>query len=230
MDMSGDLETSADKPGATRRMWRRRLVNLSLFAILATSSWTVIKVRLNWKFYSLPSQSMLPALQKGDRFIADKRMTTPLQRGDVVVFKVPASQDVEYVKRIAGLPGDRIEMRGGDVWINGTEAKQTQSEAISFVDDVDGPVEGKTFSERFPGEAFSHSVIDLDHSAFDEVAPITVPAGRYFMLGDNRDRSADSRVSVTENGSGLVPHADIVAHAYKIYWSGDRSRIGKIIQ
>ncbi len=224
-----NMDAESAGSGDGRRIWRRRFVNLLLFAVLAASSWAVISFRMSWKLYSLPSQSMMPTLQKGDRFIADKRLEAPLQRGDVVVFHVGGAADTNYVKRIAGLPGDRIAMRGGIVFINGTAAPQTPSDPLNYTDDIDGAVEGKTATEQFPGEATAHTVIDLERSVYDEVKEQTIPADHYFMLGDNRDRSADSRVPVRESGSGLVSRADIMARAYKIFWSDDPARRGRFV-
>jgi signal peptidase I len=224
------IDTESAEPGESGRIWRRRFVNLLLFLVLAASSWAVIGFRLHWKLYSLPSQSMMPTLQKGDSFIADKRLDAPLQRGDVVVFHVGGAPNIDYVKRIAGLPGDRIAMRGGTVFIYGTAVPQLPSDPLSYTDDIDGAVEGKTLTEQFPGEVAAHRVIDLERSVYDDVKEQTIPADQYFMLGDNRDRSADSRIPVRESGSGLVARADIVARAHKIYWSDDHARIGQVVR
>jgi signal peptidase I len=132
-------------------------------------------------------------------------------RGDVVVFAYPADPSVDYIKRVVGLPGDHIRMSGGVLYINGQAAKQERVE--DFVEDLaDGserPV--PRYRETLAGGR-QHEILDrVKDNVFDDTPEFVVPAGHYFMMGDNRDNSNDSRVP--NSGVGFVPAENIVGRA-----------------
>ena len=222
---------ASGREGGSGGLWEQ--VSTLAFAVLIALAIRAFVVEP----YRIPSGSMFPTLLIGDHLFVNKfvygvkipftRVRIPglrePQRGDVVVFTVaklgqqtfPADQrpelaTEEFVKRIIGIPGDRLEFHGGKVWVNG--------EAI----------EAHALDERFVDEA-SHplavSAVDLDGKQFRilddpllpalEPPPVTVPPGRYFMLGDNRDHSKDSRVW------GTVDLAELKGPAFVIYWSWD---------
>jgi signal peptidase I len=187
--------------------------------------------------YRIPSGSMYPTLLIGDHLFVNKfvygiklpftRIRLPAlrepRRGDVVVFTVakrgpqtfPADQHPElsteeFVKRIVGIPGDRLEFRDGRLWVNG-EAVRSQPLAESFEDDLGRQLHMAevSFDER------SFRVLDDPEIALPEPPPVTVPPGRYFMLGDNRDHSKDSRFW------GTVDLAELKGPALILYWSWD---------
>ena len=192
-----------------------------------------------WQPFNIPSASMVDTLLVGDYVIVNKfaygysRYSLPFglplfsgrvfgaapERGDIVVFKLPRDNATDYIKRVIGLPGDRIRVRGGIVYINGEAAPQ------SFVGDVevDGPfgvkTDAKRFRETLPGGR-SHDIIDMyEASAGDNTGEYIVPDGYYFMMGDNRDNSTDSR----SDDVGMVPYVNIVGRAEAIFFSADGS-------
>jgi signal peptidase I len=187
--------------------------------------------------YRIPSGSMFPTLLIGDHLFVNKfvygiklpftRIRLPglrePERGDVVVFSVakrgpqtfpadlhPELPTEEFVKRIVGIPGDRIEFRDGKVWLNG-EPVEAQPLGRSFEDDA-----GRSLSmaEVRVGER-SFTILDDPQVTLPEPTALVVPPGRYFMMGDNRDHSKDSRFW------GTVDLADLKGPAMILYWSWD---------
>jgi signal peptidase I len=132
-------------------------------------------------------------------------------RGDVVVFAYPADPSVDYIKRIVGLPGDRIRMSSGVLYVNGEPAK------LDRVDDfIETSADGSTrrvprYSETL-ADGQAHDILDrYANTSVDDTPEVVVPPGHYFMMGDNRDASNDSRVPTS--GVGFVPVQNIVGRA-----------------
>ncbi|WP_380879857.1 signal peptidase I [Sphingomonas sp. DBB INV C78] len=232
----------------------RFLVTLLVFAVLLRS--------LIVAPFNIPSESMLPRLLVGDYLFVAKwpygysRYSFPYglvpisgrilgggpERGDVVVFKTPADNSTDYIKRVIGLPGDIIQIQGGQVIINGTPVPRVR--VADFIDPITGNspcrpepslniVEDKVadgssvcryprYRETLPNGR-SYDVLDLGHIPYaDDTATYVVPAGHYFLMGDNRDRSADSRYPVQLNGAiGMVPEENIVGRALVVFFSTD---------
>ncbi len=217
--------------------------------------------------FNIPSESMLPRLENGDYLLAAKwpfgyskyslPFSAPLlpsrilagqpARGDVVIFKAPPGNDVDYIKRVIGLPGDTIQMIGGVLHINGKPVKKER--IADFVIPVSAntncarlyfqsqDAEGKPvcryprFQETLP-EGKTYNVLDFGpagrNNAFgidaDNTDPVIVPEGRLFVMGDNRDNSMDSRFPAEEGGGvGLVPQDNLVGRATIVMWSTDGS-------
>jgi signal peptidase I len=174
--------------------------------------------------YKIPSRSMVPTLLVGDHILVNKfiygikipgtdyrlpRLREP-RRGDVVVFVPPDDPTRDFIKRIVGLPGDTIEVRAKKVYVNGRPSDQ-EAHVIHVderpVTEVAGPVSASVRDCEFPRPGS-----DVFRDWF---GPCAVPAGHYFMMGDNRDQSQDSRFW------GYVPMKDIRGKAFVIYWSWD---------
>lgn len=176
--------------------------------------------------YRVPSSSMVPTLLVGDELIASKyaygysKYSSPIglmpdfagrllgkapERGDVIVFRLPRDPSTNYVKRLIGLPGDRIHMQDGRLYINGTMVARR---AV-------GPraEDGQRYIETLPGGR-EHEIVEVsDTERYDDTASYVVPAGHYFMMGDNRDNSVDSRIAAADGGVGFVPEDNLVARA-----------------
>ncbi len=168
----------------------------------------VSKLSYGYSRYSFP---WAPDLFKGRMFGAEPK------RGDVVVFKLPRDNTTDYIKRVMGLPGDEIFVQGGVVFINGTEVPRVRDGVFETVDSSGVPRRLAKYRETLPN-GVSYTVLDGDPDGpFDNVGPYKVPEGHFFMMGDNRDNSTDSRALW---GVGYVPYQNLVGRAEIIFFSG----------
>lgn len=167
--------------------------------------------------------------------ITGRILGTEPERGDVVVFRHPTS-GVDYIKRAIGLPGDKVQMKNGVLFINGEEAKQTpdgvfaetyerQGSAGSYPACSTRPAEGgvcekERFIETLPG-GVSHPVLNIGDGSSDNTQVSTVPEGHFFFMGDNRDNSSDSRVPQSRGGVGMVPFENLIGRADRIMFSSE---------
>jgi signal peptidase I len=184
--------------------------------------------------FSIPSGSMRPTLLEGDYLFVTKwaygysRYSLPFspdlfsgriwgaepKRGDVVVFKFPPDPSLDYIKRVIGLPGDRVQMKHDELYINGVVVPRKKIGQIDNPDitEVDRPVD--VYRETLPN-GVSYDTLDLTPNGLgDDTREFVVPPGHYFMMGDNRDNSSDSRFSV-----GYVPAENLVGRANIIFFS-----------
>lgn len=175
-----------------------------------------------YKTVYMPSESMAPTFDVGDRFVV--RMGTPqrINRGDIVL--ASAANGSLYAKRVAGLPGDRIAVAGGIVLLNGRPVQQRLLAEEHLPGSVEGPV--RRLAEQFPGESAPHEIYDSGTSIGDDFAEQLVAPGHVFLLGDNRDHSADSRFSREEMGLEQVPMSDVRGVPWLFYYTVGRHRIG----
>jgi signal peptidase I len=135
------------------------------------------------------------------------------ERGDVVVFRLPRDNSIDYIKRVIGLPGDRIQMIDGRLHINGVAVERER--AGDFIDDDTGE-RVRRWRETLPN-GVSYLTLDLqDDGMLDNTGEYVVPPGHLFMMGDNRDDSVDSRVP---SGVGYVPFENLVGKAQMIFFS-----------
>ena len=217
--------------------------------------------------FNIPSESMLPRLLNGDYLLAAKwpygysRYSLPFsvplipgrifasqpERGDVVIFKAPPRADVDYIKRVIGLPGDQVQMKGGQLFLNGeavpkqriadfivAESPNTRCYRAQFEDRLEDGTRicrYPRFRETLPGGR-AYEVLDLGAMNngnvigidADNTDPVIVPEGHLFMMGDNRDNSLDSRFPpVPGGGVGIVPQANLVGKASIVMFSTDGS-------
>ena len=192
-------------------------------------------------FY-VPSGSMEPTLMIGDALLASKfpygygTASLPIQinlpetgrvfgeapkRGDVVVFRWPGDRSQAWVKRVVGLPGDRIQMREGQLFINDRAASLKPDGLGQAEDDSGRSEQAHRYIETLPG-GVSHAIFKLrDNGRLDNTPEVRVPPNHLFVMGDNRDNSADSRVPVREGGVGLLPMDNLVGRADAVIGSWD---------
>ncbi len=146
--------------------------------------------------FKIPSGSMLPTLQIGDHILVNKFIYwfTDPQRGDIIVFKFPQDEGRDFIKRAIALPGEKVEVRGKQVYVNEKPLQEL------YAAHLDRAIQESPFSPR------------------DSFGPVVVPPGQLFMMGDNRDYSMDSRFW------GFLDMKKIKGKAFIIYWSWDRDR------
>jgi signal peptidase I len=231
--MSTETKTTA----STVQRWRGQLVQAAAIVLLVL----VAKGALAEPFY-VPSPSMEPTLLIGDALLASKypygygAASLPIhisfpetgrvfgampKRGDVVVFRWPGDRSQVWVKRVVGLPGDRVQMRQGLLFINDRPAT-LKPDGIGQADDDNGASEpAYRYVETLPG-GVAHTIFKtVDHGRLDDTSEVTVPKDHLFVMGDNRDNSADSRVPVREGGVGLLPTDNLVGRVDAIVGSWD---------
>ncbi len=219
--------------------------------------------------FNIPSESMLPRLQIGDYLLAAKwpygfsKYSMPFSapvipgrifasqpdQGDVVIFKAPPGNDVDYIKRVIALPGDQVQMKEGVLWLNGKPVPKqriedfTQPVSANMVDAAER--DGRSpcvmaefeatdandqrecrypqFRETLPN-GVSYNTIDMGPRPQDDTPAVVVPEGHVFLMGDNRDNSMDSRFPAVEGGGiGIVPQANLVGRATIMMFSTDGS-------
>jgi signal peptidase I len=192
--------------------------------------------------FNIPSGSMIPTLLVGDYLFVSKfsygysKHSFPWspslfdgrvwgaepKRGDVAVFKLPRDNETDYIKRVVGLPGDRVQMIGGVLYING-EAVRRERIADFEITTPSGMTERVTqYRETLPN-GVAYNTLDLVEGGFGDDTPVfIVPERHYFMLGDNRDNSTDSRFQ-RANGVGYVPHENLIGRAEILFFSIDET-------
>jgi len=197
--------------------------------------------------FNIPSGSMIPTLLIGDYVFVSKysygysKFSAPFslplfsgrifgsvpKRGDVAVFRETRDTSIDYVKRVIGLPGDKIQVKDGLLYVNGTlAARDTVGDYLS--DNESGSrIMAKEYIEHLPGGPEHHILKFTDSSNFDPASDVdpnntpeyVVPADHLFMMGDNRDNSLDSRFMAT--GLGFVPMENLVGRAQFVFFSID---------
>jgi len=226
MSAPAEVGTTGQSP------WRETLKTIVYALLIAL----VVRVFF-YQPFNIPSGSMKSTLLVGDYLFASKmsygysRYSFPFgivpfrgrlfgsepKRGDVVIFKLPRDNSTDYIKRLIGLPGDEVAVRGGIIHLNGQALPQTP--AGTYVGPEEGGRAKPRYEETLPN-GVKHYVLHWQReSDLDNVGPFKVPAGHYFMMGDNRDDSIDSRVQSPHFGVGFVPYENLVGRAEIVFFS-----------
>ena len=206
MNPKADVKTAVSKKETPPKSKLRENVEAILIAIVLALFIRTFVVQA----FKIPSGSMEPTLQIGDHILVNKfiygvkipylrRTIIPVSepdRGDIIVFRYPEDPDKDFIKRVIAVPGDTVEIRNKTIYVNGAAVKN----------DV-----GVHMDSRVLSGAINHR---------DNLKPLTVPAGGYFVMGDNRDNSYDSRFW------GFVEDRSIKGKAFIIYWSWDSDAFG----
>ena len=228
------MATTKAKTRQQSNVWVENIKTIVYAGLIAIGVRTVA-----FEPFNIPSGSMIPTLLVGDYLFVSKysygysRFSLPFspplfsgrifgalpKRGDVAVFKYPRDTSVDYIKRIIGLPGDRIQVRQGQLYING-ELCPRQREGDYLDDEYGVEMKRPMYQETLPN-GVKHDILkeqdDSKEGDANNTREYLVPAGNLFVMGDNRDNSADSRFEAT--GFGFLPVENLVGRAEILFFS-----------
>lgn len=257
MPAASPVSDSAATPGADQSKPAKKEDSFPVFLLKLVVFVAVFRSFFLAPFY-IPSESMLPRLLVGDYLLLAKwpygysRKSLPFgvpllpesrvlasqpERGDVVVFKAPPSNDEDWIKRVIGVPGDTVQMKAGVLWLNGQPVPKERvadfEVAVSpntrcYSPEFQAKLADGTdvcrypqYKETLPGGR-SYTILDFGPRENDDTDPVVVPEGTVFLMGDNRDNSADSRVPFDRNGlGGPVPQDNLLGRALVMMFSTD---------
>lgn len=240
-----NTELRAEKPQSEKQAAKLRdkeeISELAKTVVIALLLALIIRT-LFFEPFNIPSGSMLPTLKVGDYLFVSKtaygysQYSFPFgmasfegrymdggednkpKRGDVVVFKLPTDNHTDYIKRIVGLPGERVQVIAGRLYING---EVVEREPVGFIQQVGSDYRNVTvteYLETLPG-GIVHRIYEVsDNEHLDNTKEYRIPEDHYFVMGDNRDNSQDSRV---QSLVGFVPYENLVGRADILFFSVD---------
>jgi signal peptidase I len=239
------------RPRAKSREWKAIVILILLIPVLWSPPF--LFRTFAYQPFNIPSGSMVPTLVVGDYVLAAKyaygygRYSFPYapsfisgrfaaadpEYGDIVVFATPKDTSVVYVKRVVGLPGDRIQMRDGQLFLNDKPVTHVPLKEVAAGAACGGEVgaKAKRWRETMPNGASYITYDCVDNGYVDNTSVFTVPPGHFFAMGDNRDNSTDSRFM---SAMGFIPLDNLVGKVTRIYWSLDGrgelrpDRLGKV--
>lgn len=239
-NLKADPKQKPDHIKSSSGIDKEEMSEFAKTAIIAIILAVLIRTFL-YEPFNIPSGSMLPTLLVGDYLFVSKpaygysRHSFPFgmadfegriaeekpKRGDVVVFKLPSNPSIDYIKRIVGMPGDKVQVIRGRLYING---EQIEREPVGLVTSSDNPDLADQrlmeYIETLP-DGVMHRIYEVsDNGDLDNTEEYEVPARHYFVMGDNRDNSQDSRV---KSLVGFVPFENIVGRADILFFSIDSS-------
>lgn len=251
IDIRDDLPDSSELPlppnnsggwRAKRKKYLREFLALASIVLLACSFRSV-----GMELFKIPTGSMIPTLRIGDFILVNKYAyglkfpfsdityfsrrpepiylteQKPVERGDVIVFKYPKDPSINYIKRVIGIPGDTVEIKDKFVFINGTKIEVSKVSGQDLMKTMDEKYRDNNLSfyqAEFKNKSFIYQ-IDNDNFFKVDFDKITIPKGQYFVMGDNRDFSYDSRYW------GLVPRSHLVGKAVVVWLSIDFNPSGQ---
>lgn len=224
-------ELNDDPPLTAREEWGEFFKTAIIAVVLAVLIRTFL-----YEPFNIPSSSMKPTLLVGDYLFVSKpaygysRHSFPFsfapieyrfwpkkpQRSDVVVFKLPTNPGIDYIKRVVALPGETVQVRGGRLYLNGTIVDREPLGLRRVEDEFRGLTTMMEYIETMPDGTMYRIYEESDNESLDNTPIYTVPEGHYFVMGDNRDNSQDSRVFSLV---GFVPFENLVGRADRIFYS-----------
>jgi len=224
------VDANSDKSKGT--VWET--VRVIIIALLLAF---VVRIFL-FQPFNIPSGSMKPTLLIGDFLFVSKFsygysqysfpfglvsfdgriLASKPDRGDVAVFKLPRDNNSDYIKRIVGLPGDRIQMINGVLHINGEAVERERIDDFNLEVSRGRTREVRRYRETLPNGVSYQTLDEYNNRPGDNTDVFLVPAGHYFMMGDNRDNSSDSRF-FGSRGVGFVPAENLIGRADVIFFS-----------
>ena len=207
--------------------------------LLVAGSIAIIFRSIFFEPFNIPSGSMIPTLLVGDYLFVSKysygysKYSFPFgvapinerildespKRGDVIVFRKPGDQSVDYIKRLIGIPGDVVQVKQGTLFINGKSANRIKTN-IGTMKNIYGVENFFTqYKEKFEDTNYHQIIESSDTDPFDDTIEFQIPKDHFFFMGDNRDNSRDSRTSEV----GFVPKRNLIGKAQIIFFSHDNS-------